>query len=39
LREVEEEVRVETETRPIETRPIFASEPVRIEMPRIRLFG
>ena len=33
LREVEEKVREETETRPI-----FASEPVRTEMPRIRLF-
>ena len=33
LREVEAKVREETETRPI-----FASEPVRSEMPRIRLF-
>ena len=33
LREVEQKVRQETETRPI-----FASEPARAEMPRIRLF-
>ena len=33
LREVEAKVREETETRPV-----FASEPVRAEMPRIRLF-
>ncbi len=34
LREVEDKVREATETRPI-----LASEPVRSEMPRIRLFG
>ena len=40
--EVERKVREETEPRRIredsEPRPLFASEPSRIEMPRIRLF-
>jgi hypothetical protein len=43
LREVERKVREETEPRRIredrEPRPLFASEPARSEMPRIRLFG
>jgi len=43
LREVERRVREDTEPRRIredsEPRPLFASEPARIETPRIRLFG
>jgi hypothetical protein len=43
LREVERKVREDTEPRRVredsEPRPLFASEPARIGMPRIRLFG
>jgi hypothetical protein len=43
LAEVERKVREETEPRRVredrESRPFFASEPARSEMPRIRLFG
>jgi hypothetical protein len=43
LREVERRVREDTEPRRVredsEPRPLFASEPARIGMPRIRLFG
>ena len=38
LREVEERVREETEPRQALPREVFAAEPVKLEMPRIKLF-